>query len=164
MGIRIKIGTKSRINMKRMTRMRKYVFLTAIWILINAVPVTAAGFVDNDNGSVTDTETGLMWQQSTASARTWENAISYCESLSLAGYSDWRLPDRNELQSLVDYTRYHPAIDETFFPDTESSYYWSSTTYAPNTDYAWGVNFYNGYVGSDDKSNTGYVRAVRGGQ
>jgi hypothetical protein len=129
--------------------------------------------VINGDGTVTDTSTGLMWQQQTAGQMTWEEAINYCEGLSLGGYSDWRLPNRNELQSLVDYTRYSPAIDNTAFPDTMSFLYWSSTTtqaYDPLTTLAydpvsaWCVAFDGGEVVSWVKPvPISYVRAVRGG-
>ena len=145
--------------------MRKCVFLALIWMFIHTAPAFAAGFVDNGDSSVTDTETGLMWQQTTAADEmTWEEAISYCESLTLAGYSDWRLPNRVELQSLLDYTRYDPAIDTMAFPDTKSAYYWSSTTFVYETTRAWRVRFYDGVVFMYNKPKTHYVRAVRGGQ
>ena len=58
-----------------------------------------------------------MWQQATAPGTyTWEQAFTYCENFTLGGYSDWRLPNRNELQSIVDYSRYNPSIDTTSFP------------------------------------------------
>jgi hypothetical protein len=85
--------------------------------------------VDNGDGTITDTVTGLMWQKVTQNKMKWEPAISYCETLSLANYGDWRLPNRNELQSLVNYSRYDPAIDTFSFPDTKSDGYWSSTNY-----------------------------------
>ena len=70
-----------------------------------------------------------MWQQATAPGTyTWQQALAYCEDLDLAGHTDWRLPDRNELQSIVDYSRSDPAIDPLF--STVASNYWSSTTYA----------------------------------
>gem|GEM_PF-1069092 len=120
--------------------------------------------VVNGDGTVTDTLTGLMWQQVTASARNWESAISYCEGLSLAGYDDWRLPNRNDLQSLVDYSTCNPAIDTTAFPDTLSLQYWSSTTPACRDSAAWYVNFDSGRGSNIYKSDSYYVRAVRGGQ
>jgi len=122
--------------------------------------------VSNKDGTVTDTNTGLMWQQKTAGEMNWEASLSYCENLSLAGYSDWRLPTAKELASIVDRSKYNPAIDKDYFPDTMSSYYWSSTAYASYSDYARSVGFDYGCVGDahGDKSNTYYVRAVRAGQ
>ena len=118
--------------------------------------------VINSDGTVTDTSTGLMWQQETAGPMTWEEAISYCEGLSLGGYNDWRLPNRNELQSLVDYTHYWPAIDTAAFPNTVFSDDWASTSYASGTGYDWCVFFGNGGVYDSDKSFSVYVHAVRG--
>ena len=105
-------------------------------------------FIDNGDGTVTDTATGLMWQQGdSATTQNWEQALAYAEGLELAGYRDWRLPNAKELQSIVDYTRApmttgSAAIDTNFFRVTATeSYYWTSTTHldgAPDTrgDYA----------------------------
>ncbi|MBI5557052.1 MAG: DUF1566 domain-containing protein [Deltaproteobacteria bacterium] len=135
--------------------------------------------VINGDGTVTDTATGLMWQQcslgqtwnpatqgcdGTATPVDWQDALEQSENLNMAGYSDWRLPNRNELQSLVDYSRYSPSIDTTSFPGTKPSYYWSSTTSANYTNYAWYVHFNYGHVGYDYKSFSYYARAVRAGQ
>jgi len=119
--------------------------------------------VINNDGTVTDTSTGLMWQQEAAAQMTWEEALSYCENLSLASYTDWRLPNRNELRSLKDFSKYLPAIDTIAFPDTPSDLYWSSTTDVSDTDNAWTVNFNNGWLDAN-KSWQLYVRTVRGGQ
>ena len=122
-------------------------------------------FIDNGDGTVTNTDTGLMWQKDTdPDTYEWQDALSYCENLTLAGYDDWRLPNVNELQSLVDYERYGPTINTTYFPNTQSSYYWSSTTNADYPSGAWYVGFYDGYVYGRGKSGYGYVRAVRAGQ
>ena len=124
-------------------------------------------FVNNNDGTITDTYTGLMWQQATADETyTLEQALEYCENLTLpaGGYSDWRLPSKNELHSIVDYNYYAPSIDLDVFPDTfASSRYWSSTTYASSFSDAWIVNFTSGGVGTNFKSYINYVRAVRGG-
>lgn len=100
-------------------------------------------FIDNGDGTVTDYATGLMWQQDdSGSTHNWETALSYAESLDLAGYQDWRLPNAKELQSIVDYTQSPmtsgtAAIDTNYFNVTETeSFYWSSTTHldgAPET-------------------------------
>lgn len=125
----------------------------------------AASFADNGDGTVTDSVTGLMWQQGDDGVtRMWQDALSYCESLSLAGHTDWRLPDINELRSIVDHAKYSPAIDTTFFPNAHSSDYWAATTYANNTSYAWVVLLNDGYVNNNLKSFTSYMRCVRGGQ
>jgi len=135
-------------------------FCMAIW----AVPLWAA-FVDNGNGTVSDTSTGLTWQQDTPDdVVNWEQALAYCESLALGGATDWRLPTIKELRSLVDFSRNNPAIDITRFPNTLPSFYWSSTTYATTTSSAWGVFFLNGSGSSSNKASITRVRAVRGGQ
>ena len=113
---------------------------------------------------MTDTKTGLMWQKAEAGTKTWKEALAYCETLRLAGHSDWRLPGRNELQALFDSTRDNPQINRTAFPDTMSSAYWSSTTYDDNTDYVWKIYFGNGIAYASEKLGSQDVRAVRGEQ
>jgi len=123
--------------------------------------------VINGDGTVTDTDTGLLWQQATAPGTyTWEQALAYAESLTLAGYNDWRFPTIREQRSLADYKRYNPAIDTSAFPGTLASWYWSSTTDANYIDHARGMDFYGGYGYRSYKSSSSisYVRAVRGGQ
>ncbi len=124
-------------------------------------------FVDNGDGTVSDQGTGLMWQQAgPAQTMDWQEALAYCENLELAGYSDWRLPNVNELQSLVDYTRYGPSIDTDFFPAAVAASYRTSTSIPGGyTDRAWVVDFDLGYVDfyfGSGKSALHYVRAVRG--
>ncbi len=125
-------------------------------------PVPPDRFVDNGDGTVADTLTGLMWQQQTVGPMTWESALTYCENLSLGLTDDWRLPNRNELQSLVDYDRYNVSIDTIAFPDTVSSNYWSSTTAEAYTGEAQVVEFYYGTIDETAYSRSYYVRAVRG--
>ncbi len=89
-------------------------------------------FVDNGDGTVTDTATGLMWQQADdGQTRNWEEALAYAEDLELADYDDWRLPNAKELQSIVDYDVTEiPAVDVDFFTLTDpDSYFWTSTTH-----------------------------------
>jgi hypothetical protein len=134
-------------------------------------------FVDNEDGTVTDTCTGLMWQKDTADtngdgqvpddrsdALPWCEALSYCENLSFAGHDDWRLPNVRDLQSIVDYGSQDPAIDPVF--EAVSSFYWSATSNvavsAFGPTFAWDVYFGDGGVGRVDKAGTQiYVRAVR---
>jgi len=119
--------------------------------------------LDNSNGTVTDTETGLMWQQGEPGQMAWTDALIYCDNLLLVGYDDWRLPNTNELQSIVDYTINSPAGNATAFPGMMSSSYWSSTTPKNYEGLAWYMYFYDGNSGYEYKSNPYYVRAVRGG-
>jgi hypothetical protein len=141
-------------------------------------------FTDNLDGTITDNLTGLIWLKDANcfGQRIWNDALSDCNGLS-AGYcdltdgssvGDWRPPNLKELQSLIHYGFYDPALPCTAGPchwtggdpfiNVQSGYYWSSTTSAGNTDYAWDVGMYNGYVSFSSKSNSNYVWPVRGGQ
>ena len=127
-------------------------------------------YTDNGNGTTTDNRTGLMWVKDGNSAGcnnggilTWDAAITFCEGLTYAGYSDWRLPNRRELMSIVDYGTSYPSINATYFPNTQSNRYWTSTTYILDTSYAWFVFFDDGGVQSLYKSISAPVRCVRAG-
>jgi len=132
---------------------------------------TTSSFTDNGDSTVTDTRTRLVWQKSTSSSEmTWEEALSSCEGLTLASQSDWRLPNIKELFSIVDTSEYNPAIDETYFPATQSADYWSSTTWRTTTTNAWRVDFNGGVQYPRHKTDVHasqtadkYVRCVRGG-
>ncbi|MBW2312210.1 MAG: DUF1566 domain-containing protein [Deltaproteobacteria bacterium] len=127
--------------------------------------INPPSYTDNGDGTVTDNVTGLMWQQEDDdTTRTWADACSYCEDLTLAGYSDWRLPSKKELISIVDYGTYSPYIDATYFSSTNEWFYWCSTIVANDSTWAWDVFFGAGDVGSHNKSSTYYVRCVRGGE
>ena len=131
-------------------------------------------FTDNGNETITDNNTNLMWQKcskglsgsgcttGTATTSYWADALSYCEGLNFAGQTDWRLPNIKELQSIVNYQNINPAINTTYFPATQSDYYWSGTTSENYPVYAWGVYFVSGGVNCNDKdTNLLYVRCVR---
>jgi hypothetical protein len=127
----------------------------------------ASNFIDNKNGTVSDTTTGLMWQQgSSAQAMSWQQSLAYCEDMAFAGYTDWRLPNVHELQSIVDNTRYNPSINTGYFPSTVSTYYYTSTTKNNQTAKAWTVMFDYGFVDfyfGGNKDTAYYARCVRGG-
>jgi len=133
---------------------------------------TTRSFTDNGDSTVTDTKTRLVWQKSTSgSEMNWEAALSSCEALTLGSLSDWRLPNIKELFSIVDTSEYNPAIDETYFPATQSADYWSSTTWRTTTTNAWRVDFNSGTQYPRHKTDVHanqtadkYVRCVRGGQ
>jgi hypothetical protein len=133
---------------------------------------TDGRFCDHGDGTVTDTKTGLMWQQRDDNVeRNWNDAMAYCSNLNLNGLQGWRLPNKEELVSIVDETQ-KPAVNAKFFPDTKYSEsgllfvnsdrcYWSSTTYAIHTGSAWLVNFGIGGTGFHTKSKPEYARCVR---
>lgn len=127
--------------------------------------INPPSYTDNGDGTISDDVTGLMWQQEDDdTTRTWYDAMSYCNDLTLGGYSDWRLPSKKELISIVDYGTYNPSIDTTYFSGTNASDCWSSTPSASNFSHAWSVYFSDGHVYSGYKSVSYYVRCVRGGQ
>ena len=90
--------------------------------------------------------------------------ISYVNKIKLCGRSDWRLPAREELRSLVDYqvTYPGPTIDQNAFPNTISQFYWSATANANDKETAWGIGFSFGYDYAYFKSDHGYIRLVSG--
>ena len=116
---------------------------------------------------LTDSKTGLMWQDDSAAKNTkmdWKGAQSYCSDLNLEGHSDWRLPSIKELQSIVDVSRYKPAIKKGFKNVNTSGSYWSSSVYVSSKKRAWIVYFKDGYTDYYDKTDEYYVRCVRGRQ
>ena len=127
---------------------------------------------------VEDTTTGLMWQgcpgkrtqekcsSGTIETVTWKEALKYCADLGFGGYDDWRLPNRRELLSIVNWSKTNPAIDEKIFPATPNSFFWTSSSRAKDHLEAWYVDFrsgrtYNGYPDSFDKTTMYHVRCVR---
>ena len=143
-------------------------------VLGNTLPDSS--YVDNGNGTVTDTTTALMWEQKTDddSSRdkdntyTWLEALSYCENLVLAGFSDWRIPNPKELERLVDLEKSSPAVDTDYFPNTSNGRYWTGTTcsgchkkIAFTMDYTDGELFKGNKLLSDGTHEYLYVRAVR---
>ena len=123
-------------------------------------PATSSDFTTSSDGkTVTDNRTGLMWQKEYVS-KTWQQALKYCEDLSYAGYTDWRLPNKNELASLVNYEK--SGSPYSYFPDVPSNEFWSSSTRVSSTGYAaWSVDFNYGSVGNYTKTSSIYVRCVR---
>jgi len=123
--------------------------------------------VDGTGLCVTDNLTGLMWVKTPDStARTWANALTYANGLSLCGYDDWRLPNVNELESLINAEQANTAawLNTQGFSNVQAGDYWSLSTYANYPTYAWGVCMWDGYVYGDDKTFSYYVWPVRAGQ
>ncbi len=167
----------------------------------NTIPCTGTGqdgdtlrgpplaYMDNGDGTVTDINTGLMWEKKSDDGSihdkdntytwldTFEIHVAMLNSSLFAGYDDWRMPNARELASLVDFENTSPAIAPAFNNNctagctvltcscTQSNWYWSSTNYAFAPEYSWAVHFPEGVVSPGDykTGNSQYARAVRGG-
>ena len=153
-------------------------------------------YTDNGDGTITDNNTCLMWEKKSGPADpsihnvmvryTWDNAfdvhVATLNATNFAGFNDWRVPNVKELQSIVNYENFSPAVSTEFnngdcttptsmctvltcscTASSLSSFYWSATTDTNIPDGAWGVTFFDGFVELDGKSVPNFVRAVRGG-
>ena len=138
-------------------------FFVLLFTYLNCSVVLAVGpYVDNGDGTITDSSTRLRWQKADdGNTYNWKEALAYCENCTIAGYSDWRLPNARELFSIVDNSAYNPSISTDYFTDCQKSMYWSGSTNANDASNAWDVVFSYGGVTSSSKTNDYYVRCVR---
>lgn len=134
----------------------------------NTLP--APNYTDNGDGTVTDNVAGLVWEQKTDDGgsrdkdRTynWKDALAYCENLVLGGSSFWRLPNIKEIERVVDLGRSNPAVDTTYFPNTNIGEYWTGTTCSGcHKQKAFTINFADGESTATLKTITLYARCVR---
>jgi hypothetical protein len=164
----------------------------------------ARSYTDNGDGTITDNSTGLMWEKKTQDGSIHSAWATYSWSgpslgttnimdgsitstflatlnggSGFAGHTDWRIPNRVELESLLNLQNYYPAVDSVFDTNceadctvmtcscTQSVAYWSSTTTAPvfnpTSPGAWTVDFSQGFTAYSAKPTNQAVRAVRGG-
>jgi hypothetical protein len=147
----------------------RHVLLIALTIVIAvlALPSTPAfaeapvGRYVVDQGTVNDTQTRLTWERAPdLIPRVWSQAAPYCSALDLNG-KGWRLPSVKELMTLVDESRWGPAIDPVAFPGTPSDYFWTSSTLASFPMFVWTVFFGKGTAAVFDMSIPRVVRCVR---
>ncbi len=124
-------------------------------------------YKDNGDGTVTDTVTGLMWQKTDGGEMTIDSAISYCDTLSLAGYHDWHLPRAHELFSINNLQYVNPALDSVFTV-TDAQYWWSNEREVNDSINVWCTNAGGGIGNKPDTETIGaggtksyHVRAVR---
>ena len=134
-------------------------------------------FTDNGDNTVTDLKTGLMWQQCVSEKHgelcndgqqqtySWQTALEYCKDLELAGHADWFLPNTRQLISILNYSGWTPAIDDTYFPwNGVYSIWWTSTFDEENIEKAYHIGFSGGGSGqilSRKKSDRQFIRCVR---
>jgi hypothetical protein len=132
-------------------------------------------YIDNANNTITDKRFGLMWQKcelglsgdnceiGVPQLYTWGEALVQASSNNLSGYSDWRLPNKNELLSIVEYACYEPSINTTYFPNTSPSFFWTESPFPLFSNRSWTIHFIAG--DSDGRSgrevNEHNVRLVR---
>lgn len=129
--------------------------------------------------TVVDQHTGLMWQRcalgqvwSPEKKRcqldlelqrlfTWSEAVTLAQATAFAGHGDWRLPNKNELSSLLDRACTGPALNETAFPDTPLGGFWTSTPARHTSNFAWHIDFTVGTLVAFDMDKRFAVRLVR---
>jgi len=127
--------------------------------------------VDGTGNCITDKLTGLMWVRNPdATARTWQQALDFANSLERCGAADWRLPNVNELESLVniDVANQASFLNGQGFSGVQADGYWSSSSWAGfgsgSVPLAWVVNMVSGGLGPIPRSASGFVLPVRTGQ
>lgn len=149
---------------KMLTPQRLYV------MAVRGGDAIVSDFQDMHDGTIVDNNSCLQWQQKTMDVNadgisdkmTWKEALASAQNLSLAGFNDWRLPNTNELRTLIDFSNSSPATYNTFSSNTQIASYWSSSSFSNQN--AMPINFYIGIYSNDPKLSQLYVRAVRGTQ
>ncbi len=138
---------------------------------------TSVYVIDSVNSTMTDTRTGLMWDRcalghsgvncaiGNPSTFNWQAALNAAATVgTYRGFNNWRLPNRNELASLVEECWLNAAINRFAFPGTGSHSYWSGSPAAFDAASAWRIDFEQGGTSVDLRSNTNRVQLVRTGQ
>ncbi len=133
-----------------------------------------SGFEVSKNGVVIQPSTALMWMRcalgqqwndqtcaGNATKMSWSDALKSADTYVFAGYDDWRLPNKNELESIIEESCALPAINAKIFPSSLSDFFWTGSPYVGLSTGAWSVDFAFGVVTATDKNGTIYVRLVR---
>ena len=126
---------------------------------------------DGANGVVTDAQNKLVWQDNTSpSSREWNDAIGYCEGLTLNGSTQWRLPNINELLTVIDFERTRGVYKSTFNYNPDNA--WSSTSvvgkssnafsvYNPSSTFFFFTTYYKSHVSSDESKTSSLFSSTR---
>ena len=128
----------------------------------NTDPATNGGFE-----GYADDDGNICYGYNASDPATYCNTEAFAarvNAVGLCGATDWRLPDIEELRSIVDYSRYGPSIDTDYFPNTPSGVYWSASPFAYNSNLVWLLAFLYGYDGDYSRDAKFRVRLVRVGQ
>jgi hypothetical protein len=109
-----------------------------------------------------------MWEQKTSGNKSdsynWKDALAYCEELLLGGHDDWRLPNPKEIERSVDLETSSPAVDTTYFPNTNNALYWTGTTCSGcHKMKAFAIDYTDGelYYGNKFKEEVYYENFIR---
>ncbi len=162
------------------------VFPALLWLLLTSAPLAAqdcgdndparipnSRFVVNQDGTVRDEATGLMWKQcaeglsgvgctaGTALTFKWKQAMRQGQDNLFAGHADWRLPTQTELLSLIQRRCYGLDIDVANFPNTPPAPFWTATSAAYYGGDAWTIHFGTGATGYGTRRDSAHVRLVR---
>ena len=119
----------------------------------NDYNINVPSYTNNGNGTITDNVTGLLWQQVDGGEMTIENAFIYADNLVLGGYSDWRLPTPKESFSILNHQNINPALNTSYFTNTNADYWWTNTYQAGDNTKVWCTNA-GGGIGNKPKSET----------
>jgi hypothetical protein len=138
---------------------------------LTGVPWPDPRFTDNGDQTMNDRLTGLAWSRDANPAggtNSWQKALDSIRTLNrknYLGHDDWRLPNVNELKSLVNRQPDLAAwLNSVGFHGVRKDGYWSSSTYAAHAGSAWSVDFYSGIVAGHAKAEGNFVWPVRGGR
>jgi len=154
-------------------------FLIGLIVLVSLPIQIHSGEKNNRNKTVVvDSDTGIMWQKKRVGKKmNWSDAKSYCNKLSFEGHDDWRLPAKSELLHILGGCKKKTekylegncnackksSKCSSMFP-ADMEWYWTSTESTDNSNLAWRVSFYNGFVSSSSKTGKRHLRCVRDGQ
>jgi len=158
---------------------KEHKLIHKLLFLFITISILHSSYIRDDiNNIVIDTSTGLIWDDSSninynyktdsSNRNYWLGAIDHCENSNLANITSWRMPNINELKSIINYTNKNPStyieFSRALFNTNDTIHYWSSTTRLDVPNQAWYVNFYNGLVSYDNKDGNNlpavYVRCV----
>jgi hypothetical protein len=129
--------------------MRRIVCLVLmLWVTVSVYAV-----VNVTKNTVIDTDKGFEWQLENPGLMRWRDGMNYCQRLNLNNHTDWRLPNKQELES--------GAGIAVHFVDLKPVFFWTSTDYEANKEKSWLVNLVYGFVGYDDGGFSYDVKCVR---
>lgn len=126
--------------------------LALIWSCVKDNQTGLVWEVKNDNGGIQDKDNTYRWGGITALINTsfntqyddWDVLVNEVNNANLCGFNDWKVPSIHEYMSIIHFDRQYPALDDTFFPNTIDTYYWTASPHAGPLSDAWAVNMFKG--------------------